>query len=181
MTYQPTDYERALYKWLELVVGGEVTDVRYADQYAARPDRPFVTLKCAPPRLMQTAKVDTTDVELPDGTHQVRITEHRVGTVSVNVFGATHKSLIESIERSLADPFVTDHNTANGVEVQDSISQAQDLTELMSTEFEGRSQQDFRFAFAKQTHSPHGMPVLKTSSATGEAGDLTTTHTLEDT
>lgn len=165
--YQPTDQEKALYKWLDLVVGGQVTEIRYANQKAARPDRPFVTLQVNTDQESQTPEVKTLDEQHADGTYKQQMTERRTGTVSVNVYGADHKDLIAQIERSLWDPEVTRKNTQNGIQVQRPMSGPQDNTTGLATTFEGRSQQDYQFGYVVQTVSPHGTPIVEKAEATG--------------
>lgn len=173
MTYQPTDHERAIYSWLKEVVGS--VEVRFANQAAPRAGVPFVTLQVIADQPSQTAEVQATTRTLGDG-YATEIHEHRVSTVSINVFGAAHRAIILKIERSISDPHIVDFNQTNNLSVQRAISGAQDLTALMATDYEGRSQQDFLCAWAQTWDSPFAGGAVLKSRATGTLNDLEFTH-----
>lgn len=178
MTYQPTDSERAVYSWLAEVAGTGV-EVRFAMQAAPRPDAPFVTLQVISDTANQSAEVVTVDVDFSpaaDG-YVTRITEHRVATVSVNAFGAAHRAIMARIERSIFDPHVVDLNTQNGVEVQEAIGPTQDLSELVATDYVGRTQLDFRVAYTAQTDSPFATRIINRADISGILNDVTTQQT----
>lgn len=180
MTYQPTNYEKALWTWLDLVVGSDVTEIRFANQRAPRAKSPFVTLQVISDIATQTPEARTTDKPFipagddppPDNGFIVELHEHRSATVSINVFGANHRALMKRIERSIFDPFVADFNTSNNIEVQEAIGSARDLTALVSTEYEGRTQLDFRVAYNATTESPFAMPAIKGAAAAGTLNDM---------
>lgn len=179
MTYAPTTEERALWAWIDLVVGDDVTEIRFANQAAPRPDAPFVTLQVISDVANHSPEVVTADVEFDpaaDG-YVTRIHEHRTATVSVNVFGATHRDLMRRIERSIADPHVVDFNTDQGLEVQEAIGPAQDLSALMATAYEGRTQLDFRIAYTTQTDSPFATRIISSADISGLINDATTQQT----
>jgi len=179
MTYQPMHYEKAVWAWLDLVLGADVTEIRFANQAAPRAKALFVTVQVLSNTANQTPAVVTADVAFdpPAAGYATQIKEHRVATVSLNVFGAGHRSMMARIERSIADPHVVDFNTARGLEVQEAIGSANDLSALLATEYEGRTQLDFRIAYTTQTDSPFATRIISSADISGLINDATTQQT----
>lgn len=179
MTYAPTTEEKALWAWIDLVVGDDVTEIRFANQAAPRAKAPFVTVQVLSNSANQTPEVVTADVvfDPPADGYTTQIKEHRVATVSLNVFGADHRDLMHRIERSICDPHVVDFNTDQGLEVQEAIGSANDLSALLATEYEGRAQLDFRIAYTTQTDSPFATRIISSADISGLINDATTQQT----
>lgn len=145
MSYQPTKYETALWRWIDKCVGALVSEIRFANQAQPIAGDTSVVIRVLQTQQLMTPKID---IKLSDsGLPVYVVSEHRTGTVSINAFGPNHREVMALINSSLWYPPAVDNNTANGVEIQNAITAANDLTALVSTDYIGRTQQDFRFAY----------------------------------
>lgn len=152
-TYEPTDQEVALRAWVRTVLSGWDTvlhevDVSYTRQLGPRAKPPCATLYVVAEVPNGEPYRDTTDTPLGSG-YEARIIQHYTGTVEVSVYGPAHTLMARALVRSIERDDVREALKVTGVNVTDVVDGPNDITDLLDTAWEGRSQVDFAFSFAE--------------------------------
>lgn len=146
-------HELKIREWVVLGTGLADTQVVFAGQVALppRPAKPYATVLIISEALSD-ANVETTDVVLGSGFEQHH-DAYGTGTVSVQIFGDTHRKLMGDLVLSLrTGPVAELFQTGGVVTVAVTSAGSGGFSEdqpLLSTSFEPRTQRDFLFTFSR--------------------------------
>lgn len=146
----PEPHESALRDWVVLGTGLPDDRVIFAGQSAAppRPDLVYATVLV----LSETHRDPVTSMsDTPLGAgYEFDVTTHVSGTVSVQVFGDGSRATIASLSSSLKRPDVQILLSERGVwPTLAGSGGIIDTQAALSTSFEQRAAQDFRFTFTR--------------------------------
>lgn len=136
-----TVQKKAIYDWAKLELEMEFI---WADQDAHRPNKPYGSMKIIP----GFTKIGATDniTHKLDGVFNVAGT--REFTLSLNCYGSSALERANFVSSSLEKPTVIEKfNTAGLVIVK--VEQVNDLSIVIDTAFETRSQVDIKFRIAQ--------------------------------
>lgn len=167
-----------LYAWaVENVLTPGVTVIE-AKQNSPRPRKAFVTIKV----LVQSDQAFS-DIGFPDEDGIAEIVNDRAVTVTINSYGPGADTIIDNLRRSLERVRVQESFRAKNLVYIQVLSGFTDTTEVVSSEFEERSNLDVQFRTASIVQDDLGLiekvEVTGTFKDSGSDND-TVTFTIGD-
>lgn len=157
----PEEYEKAVQRWLESAVPAGVTVV-YARDKRPRPDEPYVTHNVIA-KVRQGRPAHIVKNEAYQGKFKGTMRQHYIGTISINAFGPTARSIISDIEDSIWLPDTREAALADGLSLARTESSV-DATEVIGTDWQARSQMDVFFNWSNKRL--YAADVIESAEAT---------------
>jgi hypothetical protein len=169
MSYQPTQLEQAVYKWLDKTTStsSEVT-VIYGNQRAPRPETPFVTL--VPIRddgVQMKPNWKLTDTAGGNGDFVGEMDTEREITFSIQAFGKDCYDICRRVTERAARPDILAVLNDNGLAYR-RMGQVTKLFDELSTDIEPRATVEATFGY--RYHEEFSYPAVERVIATGEDG-----------
>lgn len=135
--------QQAIYTWMQRETGLPADKVIFAEQSEHRPNLPYATIKFVNPGI-RVGSIDELRVEGETFT----TAGLRTALVSLNIFGKGANDLMSALRDSLDRPDVVDEFEAAEI-AHIGENGPNDLTELMETKYQERSQLDLTIQYAQ--------------------------------